>query len=962
MVLRLQGKEHFMNRLCLVLAVLFTSVMLGSSALAELGNRPPLPDGHPDLTKGEGPDAAKTFGYWFLHCGQTKGWVYTPDHPKDPTHARQILLTRVPATSPVRHELKVGDVILGVSGKYFTDNAVEQFRAASVPAKSVLGELDIIVWRKGWEMERNVRVSLAFLPLDFTKGEKPGQETDWNLGPTGARGYMQGFNHESRVTRQIYITFVEAGSPADGILREGDVILGVEGRKFTSDARRRFAEALVRAESEEANGQFSVMRWRENKTENVIIPIKVMGAYSPTTPWNCPKNERILDDALAYFVQHDLLNKHGLIDGRSSVAALALLATGEPKYIEMARPRVYGLADLVEASGEYPPQWGYATWGWSYANLLLSEYHLLTGDTKVLPAIRKLAQLVAAGQSGVGSWGHNGAVKPNRQPPGYGALNQAGNIAWMSLLLARRCGISDAPVVQAIERGRHFLDGFIDTHNVPYGDGLAVDCGRHDDNGKCSSAAVAYGILGHERGTDYYARMTVASYEDREFGHTGIWWSLLWGPLGAARAGQPATTAFLQETRYLYDLERRWDGGYIYQGKMNTGAGRDENGRQIPTNEHKYAHWDTTAGRILMLCLPRRQLYITGRGLTTTLGEDQVPAVIEAGRPPAEGRRRFGSRFDDRSPEELIHLLGNWSPMVRTHAAGSLARKPDPGQHTPALIDMLRSDNRYARYGACMALRRMKAASDAVVDALVEQLTATDQVLQRQAMVALGASGNRRAIGPLLKMAAADHPGDVNQRLIRTAAHALFGSGMILADSIDHVDPERLRAATLKLLACKAGQARRLVTQGVVNKLTLEQFAALWPQVAQAMVDYPLTEVTAGSDARIAIAQLIGQYKIDQGPAWLLDYMKNMRQHDATVRRENIVALISSYGIAAKSLLPALKAHRAFLKTEPVWTDRSRQAPPLYHGSQVAMLEQIIQAIEQATASPPVVNIERLGE
>jgi S1-C subfamily serine protease len=46
------------------------------------------------------------------------------------------------------------------------------------------------------------------------------------------------------------ITEVAKGSPADGVLKKGDVVTGVNGKAFGGDARRLFAEAVTEAEKE----------------------------------------------------------------------------------------------------------------------------------------------------------------------------------------------------------------------------------------------------------------------------------------------------------------------------------------------------------------------------------------------------------------------------------------------------------------------------------------------------------------------------------------------------------------------------------------------------------------------------------------------------------------------------------------------------------------------------------------
>ncbi len=69
---------------------------------------------------------------------------------------------------------------------------------------------------------------------DFTKGEKipDGATKDWNLGATGARGWIHTHNFSTEKARQIFLTKVATGSPADSVLQKGDVILGIGSIAF----------------------------------------------------------------------------------------------------------------------------------------------------------------------------------------------------------------------------------------------------------------------------------------------------------------------------------------------------------------------------------------------------------------------------------------------------------------------------------------------------------------------------------------------------------------------------------------------------------------------------------------------------------------------------------------------------------------------------------------------------------
>ena len=56
---------------------------------------------------------------------------------------------------------------------------------------------------------------------------------------------------------------METGSPADGVLRTGDVLLGVNGKPFADDARRSFGRAITAAE--EKTGVLRLIRWRRGR-------------------------------------------------------------------------------------------------------------------------------------------------------------------------------------------------------------------------------------------------------------------------------------------------------------------------------------------------------------------------------------------------------------------------------------------------------------------------------------------------------------------------------------------------------------------------------------------------------------------------------------------------------------------------------------------------------------------------
>ena len=112
---------------------------------------------------------------------------------------------------------------------------------------------------------------------DFTDGDSIPEKSphDWNLGPTGARGWMYSNKLETSEARQIMVTSVEAGSPADGILQPGDVILGAASRLFKFDPRTELGRAISNAEA--SSGKLLLVRWRDGRRKGVTVQLPVLG-------------------------------------------------------------------------------------------------------------------------------------------------------------------------------------------------------------------------------------------------------------------------------------------------------------------------------------------------------------------------------------------------------------------------------------------------------------------------------------------------------------------------------------------------------------------------------------------------------------------------------------------------------------------------------------------------------------
>ncbi len=66
------------------------------------------------------------------------------------------------------------------------------------------------------------------------------------------------------------------------------MILGVNGKVFESDARVALGQAITEAEKDANKGDLKLLRWRKGEQKEVTVPLKVIGSYSGTSPYNCP--------------------------------------------------------------------------------------------------------------------------------------------------------------------------------------------------------------------------------------------------------------------------------------------------------------------------------------------------------------------------------------------------------------------------------------------------------------------------------------------------------------------------------------------------------------------------------------------------------------------------------------------------------------------------------------------------
>ena len=791
---------------------------------------------------------------------------------------------------------------------------------------------------------------------DLTKdSQSVDRKLTYNLGATGLRGwiYTKAANNldaaQGRTTlasRQILVTHVGAASPADGVVLVDDVILGVDGKPFGDDARKSIALAIQEAETKARGGLLKLRVWRGGQMRDLKLKLAVMGSYSDTAPWNCEKSERILDAAIKVLEKETMTsNWTGFIQG------LALLATGKPEYLPKLREFAHGLAkDSLDP--DYKPSgptWG-RTWDMSYRLLFLSEYFMVTRDQEVLPAIEKSALQLARGQSMYGTFGHGFAAltkdgKFNGSVPPYGPVNMAGLPANLAIVLAKKCGVKHPEVDRAIIRTAGFFGYFTDKGAIPYGEHEPWP--YHENNGKNSITALMFAAIGDKpKETEFFARMATAGFASREYGHTGQGFSYLWSALGAAVGGPETAAAFIRKSSWHLDLVRRSDGSFTYDGGEQYGAGRTHDNTYY--GKSSYNGLSPAATYVLTYALPLRKLVITGRDLDSSgwLNKTDATAAAAAG--------HFDLDRRGLSPAELIKAFGNWSPIVRGWAAQELASRPESKSMVADLIKLADTGNPHQIQGACEALGLIN--TPEALPILIKQLAHPDRWVRYKAAAAVKKMGGtvKPAIESILKalVATAEPSWPIRWEDPVQIAHGQLASAVFsgsLREELKKVDPKLRNQAIRAVSTNPDGMARATLEYCFRNQLSENDVIELAPVILAAVESPSPADTMFNNVIRMAGLKALTKYHFEEGITAAVGLAKTQGGHGSESRTGEIMKMITSYGSAAKPQIPALRELIASFNAEV----KNREYPGgELNNRRVGAVEEAIKAIEGAKDYP----------
>lgn len=435
-----------------------------------------------------------------------------------------------------------------------------------------------------------------------------------NLGPLGVRikttldtRDLQG----QAIGNDGAVAYIFKNSLSDGKLQIGDVVVGVDGIPFQKDLSVRMGNAINNAEG--TTGALALQIVRQGKPLTVKFQLPILGNYSPTFPYQCPKTRLVFLQACDYLARHQL--PHGAWDplgsgiaSTSAFAALALLSSGEEKYQKNIRAAVEFFL-LVNDKG------GLECWKLNHASIFLAEYYLQTGDPRVKAKLNELYKLIRnqqLTQTAYPFWfSHQKFLgKDVTKTSGYIYLGVNVSNALLAWSLMGECGIEmDAEHTLGTWNAVQVAGP---TGEMPYAAAAAQSGGDTDAWGRTGVLAVANHLT---PGQMVYGK-TIAGALGRQWdrlyfsSHATSAMGKMWGTLGTAALDQALFRKLMDKYRYSLALMRLEDGRFVAQPGI--GANNLYSTQSI---DFEFGPVWTTAINALVFAPGFRNLRITGSGL-----------------------------------------------------------------------------------------------------------------------------------------------------------------------------------------------------------------------------------------------------------------------------------------------------------------------------------------------------------
>lgn len=450
----------------------------------------------------------------------------------------------------------------------------------------------------------------------------------FNFGPTGLR-----VKFDTKAPRVAQVMYVFPDSPADKKIINGDEIIGVNRKIFTSDepfpaglggargfriAGPRLEVAMAIEESEgnpKLKGILSFIVRRNGKTFPVDLQLEQLGYFSPTFPYNCKKSRLLAERAGDWFIEQRRDGKHlqwgpgRMGDWIDLPVHLALMSFGEryKKYLE-------------------PAGSGGVMWSWIGGIRLITaaEKQQFFNDQDLVAKLGEMSHSYAAKSGPSGAYSHKtwyeGAPFQLAFAAGLNALGQA---------LAFRCGADIDE--QSYLRTRYLLTCKTNEKgNIGYGASNPTPLSAEDARkqvGNIKTSIIRTDQEAESRLVGGSACTTLMHFIDPRDSFSAAFvkrgvrhamaarWTcfhahgcgsltLVYNTLAASIAplvGEEAMyRVYMDDMKWWLNIARCHDGGWYFDPKIDTEA-----------NPHERVHM--TASAILMLNAPLRQLACNGK-------------------------------------------------------------------------------------------------------------------------------------------------------------------------------------------------------------------------------------------------------------------------------------------------------------------------------------------------------------
>jgi hypothetical protein len=270
-----------------------------------------------------------------------------------------------------------------------------------------------------------------------------------NLGPTGIRAQLRELSFEAK--------YVFPNSPADGQVRPGDLIVGVNGRPFATPHSFGFdwdkaakagysgpmmdlGNAIEESEGKDGILELSIRRKGEKLT-SVKLQLRRLGKFSATYPVKCKKTDQLFQEMCEYLEKNASEWSGGGVT--AAVGGLALLANGNPQYMKTIE-RVARNLSRVDATNPG----GLNNWNLVYAGIFLGEYYLATGDTSVLHAMDDIHRGLVFAQT------YPGVFQHQKNWGGYPELGIMEGLAITAWGLMDKCHVEFPPQTYELVKKR----------------------------------------------------------------------------------------------------------------------------------------------------------------------------------------------------------------------------------------------------------------------------------------------------------------------------------------------------------------------------------------------------------------------------------------------------------------------------------------------------------------------------